>query len=83
MRQRGTDPEFVLVGTASNPQETINGWFVTTTQITAEAGDVFKLQWFADCYSVILEPAGVDLGLLGVPDQGVQPLSAYAIVSSV
>lgn len=76
MRQRGLDPTFYQIGPVYTP--TGDDMLLTAAiNIDTEAGDVFKVQWTADCASMALAPIDVDLGLLGVPGEGVQPVSVY------
>ena len=80
--QRGADPLFYQVGPAYAPVATPDTMLVTLIPgLVAQAGDVYKLQWLSDCPSAALEPVPVDLGLLGVPGQGVQSLSAYLVAT--
>lgn len=85
MRQRGLDPLFYQVGPNYIPVQS-GGMLLTAVDLQAEAGDVYKFQWTADCVDMLLVPVEIDLGLLGVAvgsDQASpQPLSTYLIASN-
>jgi hypothetical protein len=81
--QRGADPNFYQVGPVYTPFASGSMLLTVVPQLQAQAGDIYKFQWIANCVTTALAPVSFDLGLLGVPNQGVQPVSTYlSIVNS-
>jgi len=82
VRQRGPNPAFLPVGAPFVP--VISGsMYLVTTLITTQVGDVLKVQWMSpDCPIMALTPIPFDLGLIGVPGQGVKDTSAYFVANN-
>lgn len=81
MVQRGADPAFYPVGPGLIPQEQNGMLYTSFIGIATEVGDVYKFQWISDCSSVTLEPTPVDVGLLGVPNDGIRVLSVSLVAA--
>jgi hypothetical protein len=82
MRQRAPNPNFVPVGAPFVP--VVSGaMYLVATAVTTEAGDVLKVQWTSpDCPFMALTPVSFDLALIGVPNLGVQAISAYFVATT-
>lgn len=83
VRQRDPNPNFVPVGAPIAPTLQGSGMYVLSTSITTDVGDVLKVQWTSpDCPLMALTPLAFDLGLIGVPGQGIQAISAYFVATN-
>jgi len=81
MLQRSPDPTFYQVGADYVPQLTGDLLLTVISHLHTQGGDVYKFQWITDCLSMSLSPTPIDLGLLGVPNEGVQSISAYLVAA--
>jgi len=83
LRQRGSNPAFVQIGPDYTPVLSAGSVQLTVLQLDTTINDVYKFQWTSsDCPSLFLSPIDIDLGLLGVPQQGVQPVSTYLVITN-
>lgn len=84
MRQRAPNPAFVPVGSPFTPILSGVMQLVVVTNLDTEVGDILKVQWTStDCPTMALTPVPFDLGLIGVSNMGIQPISAYFVADNV